>query len=288
MKNKNGKSYKTKNIVNKNNLKKSKIESNNNKKEVKEEEIIDKSKINYLDSNNIKIIVVLIAFGLVSLSLYHKNINKSKEEVKKNSYKHLCLNQSLAKDRIIYKTMLKECESDEEISVSDDIIKNFKFANEYAYSKEYYIVDDKDENYILKPNDIYWKLPKNESIKFSSDLGVEYEVKIVDSKAMITNLKTNNVDILFNREPVKHILLRNYYNDKSSKIILITAKNQLYISNDTVTNILNEYNQDVKKIRFEKLSFIDILNVIVNYSEEGSNETESYAVDSAGNKYRID
>lgn len=254
------------------------VKKNSEKKDIKKDikKVKEDDLKNYYDKKGI---IALIVFILTIIPIYCLNNNfVQNENSDKTKYKHLCLNKSVKKDSIVYKNMLKECTNEEELSKEDEIISKMNFDDEYEYSKEYYINDDKEENYILKPNDIYLKLAKNYSIKYLIEEGKEYSIDIKDKKVLATNLKDNSTKIIFDKEEIKYIILRNY-NDNSSKLLLITIKNDIYSSNRDINNI--------NDISFEKLAFKDITNIIINYNDD-ENNTETYAVDEIGNKYRID
>ena len=261
---------------------------NKNIKSKKKENSITKNsskKINNntFDSSSLKIIVLLAALILVALPMYYYNGHKKEKTEKK--YKHICLNRKIEENNIIYKSMLKECSTNEETSKSDEIISSIKFDDKYKSSEEYYIESAKDENYILKPSDIYKRLTKNTSIKISSKTGIEYKIDVKDQKVLITKLKDNSVNTLFDKDKIKYVILREHCCDKSYKLIFITIKDEVYVSDYNISSILDG---NIKDVKFEKLSFKDIINVITKYSDANDEETETYAVDLNGTKYRID
>lgn len=269
---------KTKSTKKENNIKKT-----NSKKSINKDVKVKK---NIIDNNSIKIVITLVVFILVAFPMYYNNYKNVKKRNLDGKYKHICLNKKIEKNNIIYKSMLKECNNNEELSKSDEIISSIKFSDEYKYSEEYYIDSDRDEEYILKPSDIYSRLTKNTNVKVSSKSGIEYKIGIKDDKVLITNLKDNSVNTLFDNEKVKYIMLREYCCDKNFRLIFITVKDEIYVSDTEITNKLNENN--IKNIKFEKLSFTDIMNVIVKYNDDNKGETETYAVDVNDNEYRID
>ena len=238
------------------------------------------------DNSSLKVLISLIAFVLVALLMYYFNNQKKDKSEKK--YNHICLKKKIEKNNIIYKSMLKECSNDEELSKSDEIISNIKFDDKYKYSEEYYIESDRDEDYILKPSDIYKRLSKNTSINISSKSGIEHKIEVKDQKVLITNLKDNSVNTLFDEEKIKYIMVRENCCDKSYKLIFTTIKDDLYVSDYDISSTLDGNKKDIQSIKFEKLSFKEIINVIINYSDEDEKEIETYAVDMNGTKYRID
>lgn len=266
-------------------MKKSKIKDTNSKK--KNDSIKKNSNKNIensiFDNSSLKVLISLIAFVLVALPMYYFNNQKKDKSEKK--YKHICLNRKIEENNIIYKSMLKECSTNEETSKSDEIISSIKFDDKYKSSEEYYIESAKDENYILKPSDIYKRLSKNTSIKISSKTGIEYKIDVKDQKVLITNLKDNSVNTLFDKDKIKYVILREHCCEKSYKLIFITIKDEIYVSDYNISSVLDG---NIKDVKFEKLSFKDIINVITKYSDENNEETETYAVDMNGTKYRID
>ena len=238
---------------------------------------------NVVNNNDIKVIIALIALSLAILPMYF-NKNKRKDKTLENKNMHICINQKINKDSIIYKSMLKECKNDDELSKYDEIISNIKFSNEYKYSEELYINSDVDDGYILKPSDIYNRLLKNTSVKILTQSESEYELNINKGDVIINNLKDNTSNVLFNKEKIKYIV----FCERTSKIIFITSNDELYISKDDINYKLTGKESNYKNIEFEKLSFTDIMNIILKYSDEDVNEVDIYAVDINGNEYRID
>lgn len=294
---------------------------NENKEEVKVEES-NKTEIKEVEENNNKcgekcchccdkgkqpntkllISLIVVIFVSVSVVLYYlrtKSLDSSENEISnsnmeqttkdENNYKHICLNQDVKKDTVIFKNMLQECTSDGELSEIDSIISSINFKDKYENLEEYYITEDREANYIIKPEDIYWKLENKNELELSSQLGNNYKVFISENKeVLITNLSTNTTSKLFELEPIKYIVLLSYCCDAEYKLILITDINEVYITSKEISSILKGNDEDIEKIKFDKLKLNDITTIISNYSSNGANEIDVYAMDSQGNKYHID
>ena len=77
----------------------------------------------------------------------------------------------------------------------------------------------------------------SDCINISSKTGIEYKIDVKDQKVLITNLKDNSVNTLFDKDKIKYVILREHCCEKSYKLIFITIKDEIYVSDYNISSV---------------------------------------------------
>ena len=209
------------------------------------------------------------------------------EETTQAKYTYLCLNTGLAKDGIIYKNMLSECGSNEELAkdiISEKLIKEYGLALADSYTDTtYYLKTAKKANDKLSIEDIYWKLTSETKAELKTSTGTNYTVSIKDDKALYINST-----MLFNQEKVKAFYVRPYCCAGNKKLIIVTEDNNTYTSDVNIDLMVVTSSDKLKDITFKNLNIKNVKEIRLNYYVPSMAGTHAYAIDTDGKEHLID
>jgi len=212
-------------------------------------------------------------------------------------YSYVCFNRDMIRDQTVREEYLDECISKEKlpkgvITDRDEIVTGDEWFA-YIIKKDEYKAGDM----LYKKDFILHEYPKSEvvDIQLLNELEVvdhgngfenieTYRLYIEDKKLYANNKDTGETRLIFGTEEVKNIALRGLCCAGDSRLLILTAGGNVYIS---LKNATYGFNFD-SEFLFDKLNVSNVVSFKLVPKDDIDVVKDLYVIDDNGNEIKVD